>query len=202
MRKLLFVLSFALGVLCLSEHKAGAQYRSGDTAQGVSYLTLSGASVFEGENELSKEQLQDFLSDVNGVDCSRRFLNARAGYRTGMGLTISGASVFLVGGTVYLTGLCVAVLGGAESILFFPLSGQLGGNPGVEIAQKGLNLVQVGGYAVLGSLALVAAGVPTLYVCKNRMYDIINDYNDANSSRTYSLTFGPQHHGVGLALNF
>ena len=92
MRKLLFVLSFALGVLCLSEHKAGAQYRSGDTAQGVSYLTLSGASVFEGENELSKEQLQDFLSDVNGVDCSRRFLNARAGYRAGMGLTISGAS--------------------------------------------------------------------------------------------------------------
>ena len=86
-------------------------------AQGMEQETLAdgmpikmlGSMVYKNNRKLDKNSAAACFSALNGVDRSEDYLKYRAGYKTGLGLTIGGASLAIVGFGVSFVGVLVAL---------------------------------------------------------------------------------------------
>ena len=60
-------------------------------------IKMLGSMVYMDGKKLDKEKAAACFSSLDGVDRSADYLKYRAGYKTGLGLTIGGASLAVVG---------------------------------------------------------------------------------------------------------
>ena len=75
-------------------------------------VTMQGSRVYIGEEKLSKVEAAALFSDAGGVDLSQDYLKYRAGYNTGVGLTIGGSVLFAGGTLTFVAGAANAFAGG------------------------------------------------------------------------------------------
>lgn len=166
MKKLLIVLIFS--VLAAN---ASAQYAD------RSVVDLRGSRVY-----LNGEKM-------NGDEVIARTSRA---YKAGMGLTISGASLAVIGGTTATLGALTAMGVG----LYIPLIGMVGvvggGDTGTmvdEMMGRPKAMMAVGGYMFLGGAVMLASGIPIMCVNKKKLDRM-------------RLMLVSTSNGVGLAMNF
>jgi hypothetical protein len=72
-------------------------------------IDIRGSRVFVENMQLEKSAAAAQFSSLGGVDRSMDYLKYRRGYKTGLGLTIGGASLAAVGYGVSLVGLVGAI---------------------------------------------------------------------------------------------
>lgn len=175
-----------IALLTFASATAYAQYAPDSKV----HVTSRGAQIFCNGERLSKEEALTLFSDYGGLDRSEFYSTYRKGYRTGVGLSIGGASAIVLGTMTTGTAAVVAV------VLALPLAASDQPMP------RGLNACIYTGAALssLGSLALLA-GIPTSIVYRTRIKDLAMGYNSISSKKA-ELTFGPTASGMGLALNF
>ena len=104
MKKLLLLLTFLSFA-----YAASAQYA---TSSHVPYISVKGSRVFIEGEMLPKDQAAALFSDMNGVDRSGDYLKYRAGYKTGMGLSIGGASLVVTGSLIGVGAMFTAIIVG------------------------------------------------------------------------------------------
>ena len=156
-------------------------------AQGMEQETLAdgtpikmlGSMVYKNNRKLDKKSAAECFSMLNGVDRSEDYLKYRAGYKTGLGLTIGGASLAIVGFGVSFVGVLVA------------LPHAFAGNetPGADFA------IYSGVGAMIAGGACFVAGIPTLCVYKTRLNRLKKDYN-------MQLQVGASQNGLSMSLCF
>lgn len=193
MRKFLILLIFSS--LAVS---ASAQYAD------RSIVDLRGSRVFLNGEKMSNHEVIARITAVHGEDTADAWARTSRAYRTGKGLTISGASLAVLGGTTVTLG-ALAAMGVA---LYVPLIGMVGvvagGDTGAmvdEMMSRPETLMTVGSYVLLGGTAMLASGIPIMCVSKKKLDGMFreHDYGLQNELR---FTLGPTSNGVGLALNF
>ena len=142
-------------------------------------IEIRGSRVYVGREKLDKSSAAAYFSSVNGVDRSRDYLKYRAGYKTGLGLTIGGASLAVVGLGSAFAGFVNALVDG------FAGRNTLGS----EIA-----MYLGAGSAVVGTACFIA-GIPTICVYKKRLNRLERQYNT-------SLQIGTSSSGLSMAICF
>lgn len=168
---------------------ASAQYVSSTPAQ----IEARGSRIFCDGEKLSKEKAAALFSDFDGADRSDEYLRYRKGYKTGVGLSVGGASLVVLGGSAF----CVSSV---LALVAVPLIGASG-----QEVPKGL---EVALSASLGSAALGAvmmlAGIPTASVYQHRIKKMSKEYNalSAKDSEKPMLTFAPAKSGIGITMSF
>lgn len=138
MKRIVFLI-----VSCLMAYAASAQ----------TVVDIKGSRVFQGGEKLSKEEAVLLMSDINGMDMSDDYLKYRKGYKAGLGMTIGGASLALVGAAGTVTSVLLALpyaFAGKESTM-------------LDVA-LGTSMV-----CAVGGIAVMIAGIPTLCVYKKRL---------------------------------
>ena len=141
-------------------------------------IDIRGSRVFVDGFKLDKYNAAACFSSLGGVDRSAEYLKYRAGYKTGLGLTIGGAALMPVGYGMFIGGFvwawnaettagCIA----GEAVLFL-----------------GAGSIVAGGLCVL-------AGIPTLCVYKTRLNRLEKKYNT-------SLSIGSSPGGLSMAISF
>lgn len=175
------------------------------SAQTHTPIEIKGSRVFVGDEKLSKIEAVTLLSDIQGVDRSEEYLRYRSAYKAGLGLTVGGSVLAFGGGVSFVGGLAVAVAGGITIPLFAGVDVVAGTDSTSEYSSvifgKANIMLNVGLYATLGGIAMLASGIPTMCVYNSRLNGIEEDYNK-HVVTPVELTFGPQRHGVGFALTF
>lgn len=146
--------------------------------------------IYEGQ-KLTKEQAATLFSNVNGEDYGGKYLQYRKGYKTGLGLSIGGASLAAVGSTVFL--------GGAVSGLIVAIPSGMSGND--EMVKRVDAAITAGTICAISGAAIMLAGIPTAVVYQKRIKKMASEYNASNVQKPI-VTIGPARSGVGLALNF
>ena len=122
-------------------------------ASAQTVVDIKGSRVFQGGEKLSKEEAVLLMSDINGMDMSDDYLKYRKGYKAGLGMTIGGASLALVGAAGTVTSVLLALpyaFAGKESTM-------------LDVA-LGTSMV-----CAVGGIAVMIAGIPTLCVYKKRL---------------------------------
>ena len=142
-------------------------------------IKMLGSMVYMDGKKLDKEKAATCFSSLDGVDRSADYLKYRAGYKTGLGLTIGGASLAIVGFGVSFVGVLVA------------LPHAFAGNetPGADFA------IYSGVGAMIAGGACFVAGIPTLCVYKTRLNRLKKDYN-------MQLQVGASQNGLSMSLCF
>ena len=142
---------------------------------GKKPIDIYGSKVYIDNYELDKYDAATCFSSLNGVDRSQDYLRYRKGYKTGLGLTIGGASLAVVGFGTSLAGFIASY-----------------GNMSAEAADA----VIVTGYfsAIAGTLCFLA-GIPTVCVYKARLNRLEEKYNT-------SLRLGASPGGLSMAISF
>ena len=142
-------------------------------------------------------------SDDSVADNWNRYRNA---YKTGLGLTIAGASV--TGCSMVLcAGGFVAGAGVVVTSSLFALLGVYVGDmqPAVDYFDSGIStagqMMLIGVCGTLAGVAMLASGIPTLCVYKKRLNTMFDEYGP-DLTPDVNLTFGPTCNGVGFALRF
>lgn len=138
MKRIVFLI-----VSCLMAYAASAQ----------TVVDINGSRVFQSGEKLSKEEAVLLMSDINGMDMSDDYLKYRKGYKAGLGMTIGGASLALVGAAGTVTSVLLALpyaFAGKESTM-------------LDVA-LGTSMV-----CAVGGIAVMIAGIPTLCVYKKRL---------------------------------
>lgn len=146
--------------------------------------------IYEGQ-KLTKEQAATLFSNVSGEDYGEKYLQYRKGYKTGLGLSIGGASLAVVGSTVFLGGAVSALIMGIP----LALAGETEMPSGVDVA------IATGAVSAISGAAIMLAGIPTAVVYQKRIKKMASEYNASNVQKPI-VTIGPARSGVGLALNF
>ncbi len=166
---------------------ASAQYAT--VPQGT--LKARGAKIFCDGQMLTLDETKIVFSDFGGVDRSGEYLSNRRGYRTGLGLSVGGASFMIVSGAAaYVTTAVVVVAGTGAGLSGEPLP-------------EGLEAALYGTYAATAAGALIMlAGIPTAAVYQHRIKRMTSDYNALGKSSRPVLTFGPASSGIGIAMSF
>ena len=72
---------------------ASAQYATSTPVQ----IEARGSRIFSNGEKLTVDQAEVLFSDFGGQDRGEEYLSNRAGYKTGVGLSVGGAAVFAVG---------------------------------------------------------------------------------------------------------
>lgn len=139
-------------------------------------IDIRGSRVYVEGNKLDKYSAAACFSSIGGVDRSKEYLKYRKGYKTGLGLTIGGASLAVVG--------FGAALGGFVASYFGDISTEAG------------DAVMITGYfsVITGSLCFLA-GIPTACVYKAKLNRLEKDYNA-------SLSIGASPGGLSMAISF
>ena len=142
-------------------------------------IKMLGSMVYMDGKKLDKENAAACFASLDGVDRSADYLKYRAGYKTGLGLTIGGVSLAAVGFGSAFGGVLVALphaFAGEEHL-------------GSDIAiYSGVTAMAVGG-------ACVVAGVPMICVYKTRLNRLKKEYN-------LSLQVGTTPDGLSMAICF
>jgi hypothetical protein len=156
---------------------ATAQYTQSEYAGKP--IDIRGSRVFVEKQQLGLNSAVHCFASLDGADCSSDYLKYRAGYRTGLGLTVGGASLAAAGFVTFFTGFLVALphaFAGEESI-------------GADIALYG------GFVSMIAGSACFVAGIPTLCVYKTRLNRLEKQYNT-------SLRLGASPAGLSMSLCF
>lgn len=142
-------------------------------------IKMLGSMVYMDGKKLNKESAAACFSSLDGANRSADYLKYRAGYKAGLGLTIGGASLAVVGFGSAFVGVLVALphaFAGEEHL-------------GSEIAMyTGIGAMVAGGACVL-------AGVPMICVYKTRLNRLKKAYN-------LSLQVGTTSNGLSMAVCF
>ncbi len=170
-----YILLFLLALVSLN---ASAQYTVADSTE-YKPIDIRGSRVFMNDLELDKDAGAACFSSLNGLDRSQDYLKYRAGYKTGLGLTVGGASLAAFGFVSTFGGL---VYGLAEGI-----------HDRSDVLADGMIYFGVASMFV-GSLSFVA-GIPTLCVYKARLNRLEKGYNS-------TLSLGASPRGLSLSINF
>lgn len=175
------------------------------SAQTHTPVEIKGSRVFMEGKRLTKSEAVSLFSDFHGADRSSEYLRYRSAYKTGLGLTVGGSVLTLGGGFTFVTGVAVVVAGGITLPLFAIVDAGAGTDTtseySSEVFGKANTILNVGLYAALGGVAMLASGIPTLCVYNSRLNHMEEDYNKAYLI-PIEVTFGPQRHGFGFALRF
>jgi len=175
------------------------------SAQTHTPVEIKGSRVFMEGKRLTKSEAVSLFSDFHGADRSSEYLRYRSAYKTGLGLTVGGAVLTLGGGFTFLTGNIVAIVGGITLPIFAIVYAGAGTDTtseySSEVFGKANTILNVGLFATLGGVAMLASGIPTLCVYNSRLNHMEEDYNKAYLI-PIEVTFGPQRHGFGFALRF
>lgn len=142
-------------------------------------IKMLGSMVYKNNRKLDKKSAAECFSMLNGVDRSEDYLKYRAGYKTGLGLTIGGASLALAGFGASLVGVLVA--------LPYAFAGEE--HQGADIA------IYSGVGAMIAGGACFVAGIPTLCVYKTRLNRLKKEYN-------LQLQVGASQNGLSMSLCF
>ena len=172
----------------------------------TSIPVLKGSRVFVDGEKIPHSDVLAYLTsgyDDSVADNWNRYRNA---YKTGLGLTIAGASV--TGCSMVLcAGGFVAGAGVVVTSSLFALLGVYVGDmqPAVDYFDSGISaagqMMLVGVCGTLAGVAMLASGIPTLCVYKKRLNTMFDEYGPGLKSDV-NLTFGPTDNGVGFALRF
>lgn len=175
------------------------------SAQTYAPVEIKGSRVFVEGKRLTKSEAVSLFSDFHGADRSSEYLRYRSAYKTGLGLTVGGSVLTLGGGFTFVTGVAVVVAGGITLPLFAGVDVIAGTDTSSEYSSeifgKANTILNVGLFATLGGIAMLASGIPTLCVYNSRLNHMEEDYNKAYLI-PIEVTFGPQRHGFGFALTF
>ncbi len=172
-RHILFLIAVLVGM------SAMAQSSYDDAALDKKPIEIRGSKVYVGREKLDKSSAAACFSSVDGVDRSRDYLRYRAGYKAGLGLTIGGASLAVVGLGSAFAGFITALTKGfaGQNTLLPEIAMYLGA-----------------GSVVVGSACFVA-GIPTICVYKKRLNRLERQYNA-------SLEIGASSNGLSMAICF
>ena len=157
---------------------AMAQDFSSD-AIGEKTIDIRGSKVYLDGQMLDKYSAAACFSSLNGVDMSNDYLRYRAGYKTGVGLTVGGASLAVVGFGTALAGFVTAFEQSLEGEDYAAAD---------AITSAGIISVVTGTISVL-------AGIPTICVYKKRL-------NRLEKKHNASLRIGTSPGGVSMAISF
>ena len=146
---------------------------------GKKPIDIRGSKVYMEGYKLDKYSASACFSSLNGVDMSREYLKYRKGYKVGLGLTVGGASLAVVGFGTTLAAFVSAFNAGLTSA-----------ESDVEDAFLGVGVVSM----VTGSLCFLA-GIPTVCVYKAKLNRLEKKYNT-------SLSLGASPAGLSMAINF
>lgn len=175
------------------------------SAQTHTPVEIKGSRVFMEGKRLTKSEAVSLFSDFHGADRSSEYLRYRSAYKTGLGLTVGGSVLTLGGGFTFVTGVAVVVAGGITLPLFAGVDVIAGTDTSSEYSSeifgKANTILNVGLFATLGGIAMLASGIPTMCVYNSRLNHMEEDYNKAYLI-PIEVTFGPQRHGFGFALRF
>lgn len=171
MKRHIFLLLFALIGM-----SAMAQYSNPGVENEP--IDIRGSRVFVDGFKLDKYNAAACFSSIDGVDRSAEYLKYRAGYKTGLGLTIGGVALMPVGYGMFLGGFIWAW--NAETTA--------GCIAGEAVMLLGAGSIVAGGLCVL-------AGIPTLCVYKTRLNRLEKKYNT-------SLSVGSSPGGLSMAISF
>lgn len=173
-----------LGLLLASAAVSNAQYAY------PSEITSRGSKILVDGEKLDPQQAATLFSDFGGVQMGENYLTNRKGYRTGVALSVAGASSVVVGTVTFYTGLIFG--------LSYSLSGSFSGE---EIPSWPDAVIYTGaGLAVSGAAALLA-GISTASVYRHRIKKAVAEYNSAAASKPV-VSFSPARSGIGIAMNF
>ena len=143
MKRHIFLLLFALiGMSAMAQYSSSAELVDKP-------LDIRGSRVFVDGVKLDKYSAAACFSSVDGVDRSADYLKYRAGYKTGLGLTVGGAGLAVVG--LYTTVAGIAELSDAW---FYAGAAS----------------------SVIGTFCFIA-GIPTICVYKTRLNRLEKKYN-------------------------
>ena len=141
-------------------------------------VDIRGSRVFVDGVKLDKYSAAACFSSIDGVDRSDDYLKYRAGYKTGLGLTIGGIALIPVGYGMILGGFIGAWTADTTA--------------GVVVGETAMLL---GATSIVAGAACVLAGIPTLCVYKTRLNRLEKKYNT-------SLQIGTSPGGLSLAISF
>jgi hypothetical protein len=119
-------------------------------------IDIRGSKVFVDGNKLDKYSAAACFSSLNGVDRSEDYLKYRAGYKTGLGLTVGGASLAVVGFATTISAI-------------FELNDPLFG---------------VGVFSMVSGTLSFLAGIPTVCIYKARLNRLEKKHNTSLSIGT------------------
>lgn len=171
-RLILIILAASISIMASAQHAKDPQ----------GMLSARGARIYSDGVKLTTDQSFALFSDFGGYDRGSEYLKNRQGYRTGVGLSIGGASLVVIGLPASYIATAVAVAYGLAS------AGGAEVPVGVEAAIYGTY-----GATIAGALVMLA-GIPVASVYQHRIKKMTKDYN--------GLTFGPASSGIGVAMNF
>lgn len=172
MKRHIFLLLFALiGMSTM------AQYSSSEVLENKP-IDIRGSRVFVDGVKLDKYSAAACFSSLDGVDWSGEYLKYRAGYKTGLGLTIGGAAMMPLGYCMFWGGFLWGWTAETDA--------------GVFAAQT---LIFLGAGSTVAGAACVLAGIPTLCVYKTRLNRLEKKHNT-------SLSIGASGNGFSMAISF
>ena len=170
-----------------------------------------GSKISINGQKLTKEQQLVLLSDIDGQDYNRQWDKGRITRGWGMGHTIGGGTVAVVGagGTMVMiiaTALGVVIGAGAGAVV-----GSVGGEETAsETASEAANNVaeemgpKIAAWSAVTGVGLVstAVGIPLWVTGSKKMGKIVKTYNGTSRHTDSGLYFGPTASGAGLAYRF
>lgn len=156
---------------------AMAQYSSTEVLEKKP-IDIRGSRVFVDDYKLDKYSAAACFSSLDGVDWSGEYLKYRAGYKTGLGLTIGGAAMMPVGYFMFVGGFICAWTADTDAGLY-----------------TGEALMLLGAGSTVAGAACFLAGIPTLCIYKTRLNRLEKKYNT-------SLQIGTSPGGLSLAISF
>ena len=185
MKKLLLSLFAALISLA-----ASAQYAT--VPQGE--LKARGSRIYCDGAMLSKDKAAAVFSDFGGIDRSEEYLHYRSAYKAGVGLSVGGASLAVLGGAT-------CVVSSAVVLVAVPFAAIGGGDIPDEV--KGATGVAIGS-AVAGTagILMMLAGIPTASVYQSRIKKMAKGYNELGTKQEPVVSFRTASSGIGVAIVF
>jgi hypothetical protein len=173
-----------LGLLFASAVVSNAQYAY------PSEITSRGSKILVEGEKLSPEQAAALFSDFGGAQMGDDYLLNRKGYRTGVALSVTGASAMVLGTVTFYTGLIVG--------LAYALPGSI---EGTEVPSWPDAVIYTGAALAISGAAALIAGIPTASVYRHRIKKATAEYNSAAASKPV-VSFSPARSGIGIAMNF
>ena len=166
---------------------ASAQYVSSTPAQ----IEARGSKIFSNGEKLTVNQAVALFSDFAGQDRGKEYLRNRAGYKTGVGLSVGGAALFAIGAPSAVIATAFAIGHGLSA-----------GFSGTEVPTE-VEVAICGTYgATLAGALIMLAGIPTASVYQHRIKKMSKEYNALGQKQEPVVSFRPASSGLGVAMVF
>jgi hypothetical protein len=166
---------------------ASAQYVSSTPSQ----IEARGSRIFSNGEKLTVNQAVALFSDFAGQDRGKEYLRNRAGYKTGVGLSVGGAALFAIGAPSAVIATAFAIGHGVSA-----------GFSGKEVPTE-VEVAICGTYgATLAGALIMLAGIPTASVYQHRIKKMSEDYNALGQKQEPVVSFRPASSGLGVAMVF